>query len=41
MSDGSLSRSCADAILSHGEVVEVAGRFLVSSLVSGRGHRMC
>lgn len=39
MSDGFPSRSCADAILSHGEVVEAAGRSLVSLLVSGRGHK--
>ena len=41
MSHGFPWRSCADAILSHGEVVEVAGRFLISPLVSGRGHKMC
>jgi hypothetical protein len=39
MSDGFPSRSCAGAILSHGEVVEVAGRFLVWTLVFGRGHK--
>ena len=41
MSDGFPSRSCEDAILSHGEVVEAAGHSLVSLLVSGRGHKMC
>jgi len=41
MSDGFPSRSCADVILSHGEVVEDAGRFPASVLVSCRGHRMC
>jgi hypothetical protein len=40
MSDGFPSHSCADAILSHGEVVEVAGRFPASVPVSCRGHRM-
>lgn len=40
MSDGFPSHSCADAILSHGEVVEVVGRFPASVLVSCRGHRM-
>ncbi len=40
MSDGFPSHSCAAAILSHGEVVEGAGRFLVSRQVSGRGHKM-
>ena len=39
MSDGFPSRSCADAILFHGEVVEVAGHFLVWPLVFGRGHK--
>lgn len=39
MSDGFLSGSCADAILSHGGVVEAAGRSLASLLVSGRGHK--
>jgi len=41
MSDGFLSRSCADAILSHGGVVEAAGHSLASLLASGRGHKMC
>lgn len=39
MSDGFPSGSCADAILSHGEVVEVGGRFPASVLVSCRGRR--
>jgi len=39
MSDGFPSLFCADAILSHGEVDEVADRFLVSPPVSGRGHK--
>jgi hypothetical protein len=39
MSDGFPSLFCADAILSHGEVDEVADRFLVSPLVSGSGHK--
>jgi hypothetical protein len=39
MSDGFPSRSCAAAILSHGEVVEAAGHSLTSLLVSGRGHK--
>ena len=41
MSDGFPLGSCADAILSHGEVAEGAGRFLASVPVSYRGHRMC
>ena len=41
MSDGFPSGSCADAILSHGEVVEVGGRFPASVLVSCRGRTMC
>jgi hypothetical protein len=41
MSDAFPSRSCADAILFHGEVVEAAGRCLVFLLVSCRGHTMC
>jgi hypothetical protein len=40
MSDGFPSHSCADAILSHDEVVEVVGRFPASVPVSCRGHRM-
>jgi protein involved in temperature-dependent protein secretion len=40
MSDGLPLHSCADAILSHGEVVEAGGRFLASALISGRDHRM-
>jgi hypothetical protein len=40
MSNGFPSHSCAAAILSHGEVVEGAGRFLVSRQISGRGHKM-
>jgi hypothetical protein len=39
MSDGFPSGSCVDAILSHGEAVEAAGRFLVSPLVSGKGRK--
>ena len=39
MSDGFPSRSCADVILSHGEVVEAAGRFLASALLFCRGHK--
>ena len=39
MSDGFPSRSCADAILSHGEVDEVAGRFPASVLVFCRGRK--
>lgn len=39
MIDGFPSRSCATVILSHGEVVEVAGRYLVSPPVSGRGRK--
>ena len=39
MSDGFPSHSCADAILSHGEVVEAADRFPASPLVFCRGHR--
>jgi hypothetical protein len=39
MSDGFPSRSCADAILSHGAVVEVGGRFPASDLVFCRGHK--
>jgi hypothetical protein len=39
MSDGFPSHSCADAILSHGEVVEVGGRFPASVLVFCRGHK--
>lgn len=41
MSDGFPSHACAAVILSHGEVVEGAGRFLISPQVSGRGHTMC
>ena len=40
MSDGFPSHSFADAILSHGEVVEVGGRFPASVPVSCRGHKM-
>jgi hypothetical protein len=39
MSDGFPSVACADAILSHGEVVEAAGRFLASALLFCRGHK--
>jgi hypothetical protein len=39
MSDGSPSRSCADAILSHGEVDEDEDRFPSVRLVSGRSHK--
>ena len=39
MSDGFPSHSCADAILSRGEVDEVADRFPASFLVFGRGHK--
>ena len=38
MSDGFPSRSCADATLSHGGVVEAADRFQAFFLVFGRGH---
>jgi len=41
MSDEFPSRSCAGASLSRGEVDTVAGRFLISPQVSGRGHKMC
>ena len=41
MSDGFPSGSCADAILSRGEVVEAADRFPAFLLVFGRGHTMC
>ena len=41
MSDEFPSGSCAAAILSRGEVVEAADRFLASPLVSGRGRTMC
>jgi hypothetical protein len=41
MSDEFPSHSCADAILSHGEVVGGAGRFLVFPQGSGRDHTMC
>ena len=34
------SRSCADAFLFHGEVVEVAGRFPVFFLVFGKDRKM-
>lgn len=37
MSDGFPSGSCAGAILSHGEVFEIAGRFLPVPLVFYRG----
>ena len=40
MSDGFPSRSCVDAILSHGEVGADADRFPASVLVFGRGRRM-
>ena len=39
MSDGFPSRSCADAILSRGEVDEDEDRFPPVRLVSGRGHK--
>ena len=39
MSDEFPSLSCADAILSHGEVDEDAGRFPASFLVFGRGYK--
>jgi len=39
MSDGFPSGSCADAILSRGEAVEAAGRFLVSVLVFCRDRK--
>jgi hypothetical protein len=39
MSDGFPSRSCVDAILSHGEVGADADRFPASVLVFGRGHK--
>ena len=39
MSDGFPSRSCADAILSHGEVGEDEDRSPPVRLVSGRGHK--
>jgi len=39
MSDGFPSLSCADVILSHGEVVEVGGRFPAFVLVSCKGRR--
>ena len=39
MSDGFPSLSCADAILSRGEVDEDADRFPASPLVFGRGHK--
>ena len=39
MSDGFPSRSCADVILSHGEVVEAAGRFLASALLFCRDRK--
>ena len=39
MSDGFPSHSCAAAILSDGEAVEAAGRFLIFPLVSGRGRK--
>jgi hypothetical protein len=39
MSHGFPSHSCADAILFHGEVVEVGDRFPASVLVSCRGHK--
>ena len=39
MSDGFPSRSCVDAILSHGEVGADADRFPPVRLVSGRGRR--
>jgi hypothetical protein len=41
MSDGFPSGSCADVILSRGEVVEAADRFPAFLLVFGRGHTMC
>jgi len=41
MSDGSPSHSYAGGILFYGEVAEGAGRFLISPLVSGKGHTMC
>lgn len=41
MSDGFPSGSCADVILSRGEVVEAVGHFLVWPLVSGKDHTMC
>jgi hypothetical protein len=40
MSDGFPSHSCADAILSHGEVGEAGDCFPASVPVSCRGHRM-
>lgn len=40
MNDGFPSHSYADAILSHGEVVEVVGRFPASVPVSCRSHKM-
>lgn len=39
MSDGFPSHSCAEAILSHGEVDEVEDRFPVASQVFCRGRR--
>jgi hypothetical protein len=39
MSDGFPSRSCVDAILSHGEVGADADRFPASVLVFGRGRK--
>ena len=39
MSDGFPSRSCADAILSRGEVDEDEGRFLPVRLASGRDRK--
>jgi len=39
MSDGFPSRSCVDAILSHGEVGADGDRFPVSVLVFGRGRK--
>ncbi len=39
MNDGFPSRSCADVILSHGEVGETSGRFPIFLLASCRARR--